>query len=202
MSKVNMSAVLGKVRVFQKSDEGMDRINEYIGLCITDGRAVTEGGSKIVTLDAMKRAAEVMIEKLKTVASTRKLPAAVLDHFNSLRFSDPVYIKDSSKFKIDIYFSDDLSRMSLRIASGKNKGEYTGDGIENIVSLFDTGMDADTTVFGIWNGHESAGVVAGLTHRDEMHFMRDAVSEFNREYGELYNVYAYISAQDTEMYVR
>lgn len=201
MNAINIKSIMSKVRVYSKSDEGKAAAKEYLRRCIHDGRSETNGGSTVITYDIMNRAASTMIEKMKNIAHAKGLPTSVLDHFNSLTATEPQVLDDGDKYRIDISFGDDLSRLSFKIAHGKKKGEYTGDGIKNIVSLFDTGMDAGRMAYGLWDGWEVLGPVAGLTHRDELHFMSDAVSDFNREYGELYNVYAYISA-DPEFYAR
>lgn len=179
-------------------------MDEYIGQCISDGRNKTAGGSQVMTVDIMKRAASAMINKLKEVAGSKSLPESVIGHFNSLTATEPMLYDNGKKYKVDISFGDNLSRLSFQIAYGKRKGQYTGKkskGIDNIVSLFDTGMDSDFMAYGLWDGYEMLGPVAGLTHRDELRFMSEAVSEFNLEYGDLYNVYAYISA-DPEFYAR
>lgn len=201
MSIINIGQIIQKVKSYAKSTEGKQRIDEYIGQCVSDGRVKTAGGSQIITIDVMKRAADTMIRKMREVAYSKKLPESVMGHFNSLTATDPILYDNGKKYRIDISFEDNLSRLSFQIAHGKKKGQYTGDGIDNIVSLFDTGMDADRMAYGLWVGYEMLGPVAGLTHRDELRFMSEAVSEFNLEYGDLYNVYAYISA-DPEFYAR
>jgi hypothetical protein len=190
-----------KVKSYAKSNEGKRRMDEYIGQCVSDGRNKTAGGSQIITVDIMNRAANAMINKLKEVAGSKSLPESVVGHFNSLTATEPMLYDNGKQYKVDISFGDNLSRLSFQIAYGKKKGQYTGDGIDNIVSLFDTGMDADRMAYGLWIGYEVLGPVAGLTHRDELRFMSEAVSEFNLEYGDLYNVYAYISA-DPDFYAR
>lgn len=186
---------MNKVNAFSKSNTGNKKINEYINKCVKDGRGVTEAGSTIVTEQSMSRAAEVLIMKLKEAASQHNLPNSVREHFNSLKATSP-YEVGKQKYKIDIIFEDDLSRMSLLITSGKNSGQRTGDGISNIVALFNNGYDTSNKVFGLW---ESRGEkISSLTHRDGLHFMESTVESFNREWGNLYNVYAYISSGQYE----
>lgn len=201
MSSVNMSGIMSKLKIFLGSQEGKDIVDDYIQRCIYYGRSLTSNGTEIVTFDIMKRAADRLIQKVRETAASKNLPESVMSHFSSLTATEPIPLNNNKLYKIEISFSDNLSRLSFQIAHGKKKGQYTGEGIENIVSLFDTGMDAGRMAYGLWIGYEMLGPVAGLTHRDELRFMSEAVSEFNYEWGELYHVYAYISA-DPEFYAR
>ena len=204
MSNINITSIINKVRNFEKSKEGKKRIKDYIDNCAANGVGVTHGGGRIITIKDMETAASYMIQTMVDVAREKNLPESVMAHFNSLTSTPPLQNADGTH-SIHIFFSDDLSRFSLKIAYGKRKGEYVGDKkgdkLINIVSLFDTGMDAETMAYGIWDGYEALGAVAGLTHRDEMHFIRDAVNEFNLKFGSVYNVNAYISA-DPDYYAR
>ena len=186
---------MNKVRAFTKSNTGDKKINEYIDKCVQDGREATEAGDTIVTKQAMDRAAEMLIMQLKEAAFQYNLPSSVREHFNSLRATYPVpYGASKQKYKIDITFEDDLSRMSLLITSGKNSGKRTGDGVSNIVALFNNGYNANNNVFGLWESHGEN--ISSLTHRKSLNFMESTVESFNREWGNLYNVYAYISSDE------
>lgn len=200
MARVNISSIMSRVNEFAKSQRGKDRMMQYLAKCRINGKNKTEAGNKIITEQTMICAAETLISMLKETASQYRLPESVIAHFASLDYSQPVpYGKESGQYKCDITFADDLSRMSLLITTGKRAGRRTGDGIDNIVSLFDTGYDADKRVYGVWDGHGD-NVIASLTHRDGLHFMRDAVDSFNREYGAAYGVYAYIPADGGRFY--
>jgi len=112
----------------------------YIKHCRENGKSATEAGAVVVTEQDMIRAAEALIKILQETASQKGLPESVMEHFYSLYYSEPIPCgKEGGQYKVDVQFGDDLSRMSLRITSGKRKGERTGEPIENIVSLFDTG---------------------------------------------------------------
>lgn len=200
MSNINMDSVMSKVRAFAKSNDGMKRSQEYIAQCRKEGRNITHSGEVIITEEIMCRAAETMISILKQVAQEQQLPASVREHFNSLEYSQPKTIgKLGDTYQIDIWFSDDLSRMSLLIPNGRRTGRRTGDGVQNIVSLFDTGYVASGSVFGLWDGHEYAGVVKSREARSGKHFMSQAIESFNRVWGKNYGVHAMIAA-DTEFY--
>lgn len=202
MASLNLRQILTKVRGYAKSDEGKQRMSEYLRDCRTQGRAQTAAGDTVVTIDAMCRAAETMIRMLREIARSHRLPESVLAHFDSLTYTQPIPAgKQGDQYRIDLYFEDDLSRPSLMIVSGRRAGQRTGDGIRNIVSLFDTGYSASANVWGTWDGHEDAGVIKSLAERDGAHFMQDAVESFNREWGQVYGAYAIISA-DPQFYAR
>lgn len=202
MAQINMTSIMSKVRAFAKSEEGKTKCAEYISKCRTDGRGTTDGGSAIITTDAMCRAAETMISILKQTAQEHRLPASVQEHFNSLEYSAPVVVgTEGDAYQIDIWFADDLSRMSLLVPKGARAGQRTGEGIQNIVSLFDTGYTASSPVYGVWDGHEDEGVIKNRTHLDGKNFMAQAIESFNRAWGELYGVHA-MFAVNTEFYSR
>lgn len=195
MSKINMSGIMSKVSQYAKTDDGKKKISEKINEYIDNGVNRTDGGGVVITKETMCKAAEEMIRILKSTASSSGIPASVLAHFDSLTYSPP---RQSGKkeYTIDIYFADDLSRLSLKIASGKRRGERTGDGIDNIVSLFDTGYPlnkkASKRVSGIWEGHEELGEIWSRTSREGTRFMSNSIEQFNITYGDKYNVTAYI----------
>lgn len=188
-----------KLRAYTKTSEGKAKMAEVIESYIEQGQSQTQGGSKIITLDEMNKIADGMIETLKSTARAKGLPDSVLKHFDSLHHSSPVLIKGKNKkeYEIEISFGDDLSRFSLRLENG----DRTGDGVENIVSLFDTGYSAKRSVKGIWDEHEELGIITSLKHREGLNFMSESVNEFNRSYGSNYKVKAVITA-DPEYYTR
>jgi len=142
MAIINLNSVMDKVRQYTKSDAGNKRMIGYIKHCRENGKSATEAGAVVVTEQDMIRAAEALIKILQETASQKGLPESVMEHFYSLYYSEPIPCgKEGGQYKVDVQFGDDLSRMSLRITSGKRKGERTGEPIENIVSLFDTGYD-------------------------------------------------------------
>lgn len=192
MAHINISSIMGKVNSYARSQEGQGVMKQYINQCRADGRSTTAAGDVIITEDIMIRAAEMLIAMLRETAAQHNLPESVRAHFDSLDYSQPVpYGKLGEQYKVDVSFGDDLSRMSLLITSGARRGEHTGGGISNIVSLFDTGYDASTRVYGMW---ESRGEeISSLKHREGLHFMDSTINAFNRQWGALYNVYACIS---------
>lgn len=194
MPNININSIMNKVKAYSKSDIGKSRMAKFISERRDEGHGKLASGDHIVTEQDMIHAAEELIKILQETASQKGLPESVKEHFDSLYHNSPIpYDKSGTKYKVDVRFKDDLSRMSLQITSGKNKGSRTGEGIKDIVSLFDTGYDAEKRVYGSWDGHVN-DTIASLPHRDGLNFMGEAIDSFNREYGKLYNVFAYISS--------
>lgn len=201
---IDISAIEKKTKEFEKSPEGKKRKKEFIEHCIEHDIRKTEAGSVVVTKEMMEEAARLMIQTLKNVAfATEELPESVRAHFASLDNSPPTKVTTplGDRYIVNIYFTDDLSRFSLVIAKGKRRGQFTGEGIDNIVSLFDTGYAAKDSARGLWYGHEDIGVIKSKQSRAGLHFMRDAVRLFNDMYSQKYGVEAYIAA-DPKYYAR
>ena len=196
MAFVKQTAVMIKVKAWAKSPEGQKRMHDTIKAYREQGVKETKAKSRIVSKNDMARIAEEMIRILQSKAQAAGLPQSVLEHFYSLVYDPPVTVDEKNGvYTVDIYFQDDLSRMSLLITKGKRKGQRTGDGIENIVSLFDAGYEASKPVFGTWHGHEDLGNIRSKTHRDGANFIRDAIDTFNQKYGAEYFVTASASEE-------
>ena len=142
---------------------------------------------------------------MKTTAASYNLPESVMKHFDSLKCSAPVKLNDGATI-IYIYFEDDLHRDSLEDGSdyyGGKFGGYTGEGINNITPFSTmaltqktihmaggTGImllemvssEADMTM--ISHGHEAK------KEREALHFIQQAVMDFNTSYGAVYGVTA------------
>lgn len=199
MAIINIDSIMKKVNAYAKSPEGKTRIGNKIKEYRESGVEKTSGGGIVLTEQRMCRIAENMITILKTSAGRAKLPQSVLSHFDSLDYTKPIQSGENS-YSIEIRFTDDLSRPSLKIMTGKYRGQRTGEGIENIVSLFDTGYPSDEhsvkPVHGVWDGHDDAGIIRSRTAREELRFMQNSVDEFNRVIGSKYGVTAYLEHED------
>lgn len=199
MSKINLSSVMTKVSGWAKSKDGQKRIADKIEEYRKSGIERTYGGGSVITIENMCMIAEEMIKSLQSLASQHSLPDSVQRHFASLTYDFPRPIDgDKTLYNVEIYFQDDMSRMSLLITSGRRAGQRTGDGINNIVALFNNGYQARSQVFGVWSGREELGSIGSRQSRDGLHFMQQAVSDFNIKYGAKYNVVATVASSDYE----
>lgn len=191
---INMQAIMSKVRAYEKSKRCAEKTKKYIRYCVENNIEKTCAGDTILTEKKMNELAEAMINILQSIAGAYNLPESVFDNIMSLTKDSLILEKADNKkdsYSIGLYFSDDLSRPSLLIVGGSRSGR-TGEGISNIISLFDTGATIKTNreIRGIWDGHENLGEVSATLHRPELHFMRDAIQQFNTTYGTQYDVYA------------
>lgn len=202
---INMNSIMSKVSNYTKSAEGRGRMKEYIGRCRSQGRSETFGGSTIITEEEMINASGKMIQLIQEAGRAAGLPESVMNHLYNLEVSPVTHRKDGSAIMY-IYFSGDLYRESLE--DGENG--YTGDGINNIVALFNNGVHASNFVYGWWNRHKPTGAalarsagdlksgyawVRSQKDREALHFIQNAVSNFNETWGTLYNATA-IAGED------
>lgn len=190
-----MASIQKKVSQYAKSPEGKKRMAERIDELRNSPDGKTDGGGHVTTILEMKEAGRLMAEELRTEAQVAGVPDSVMYHMNAghVFISEPRKVGDKY-YIVDITMEDGhryrLFRPSLEIASGADKGQRTGDGIDNIVALFNNGYEASGRVFGYWKFHEDLGVIGSRTSRKGLNFMQDAVRNFNRKYGDRYNVTA------------
>ena len=88
-------------------------------------------------------------------------------------------------------------------------GAFTGEGIDNIVALFNNGHEKKSkSVFGFWHHSgstdDSSGIwndwvlVRSKNDREPLRFMNDAVNDFNTKYSAKYSVVATLGPDYTE----
>lgn len=189
MAQINMSSIMSKVKQYPKTDVGKQRTQDTLKKYRKSGISKTEAGAEILTKPLMARLANELISILKITAQSYDLPPSVLAHFNSLTYM--VEDLGNDMFQCYIYFSDDLSRESLET------DENQGDGINNIVALFNNGYVASAPKYGWWNGHSPTGnaiqyATPGVTNnyayvvsrqwRVTLGFMQSAIEDFYSKY--------------------
>lgn len=199
---IDSSAIMRMLEEYKKSPAGKEKFRNYINNLVTTGGAgaKTSGGSHVTTLNDMRKYAEELILMLKSIAYRKQLPESVQRHFDSLQYSEPREIH--GEWVIEIMFMDDLSRMSLRVKNKDGSVGRTGDGIDNIVSLFDTGYEASKSVYGYWDRSDGTSRrIKSKKERDGIGFMQEVVDDFNNTFAGREDVYAKITA-DEEYYLR
>lgn len=191
---INLSGIDSKVKAWSKSPEGKKRLQEHVRGMAGKGSGKTAAGSSYLGEKDFIRAAEEMVAFVKSAAASAGLPSSVMDNINSLTYTKPYQDKDGM-MRIDLYFADgltgDLSRESLYSDSPKAKRR---DGVDNIIALFNNGMDASVYAYGFWMHHQPTSeripisfvdesiYVRSVKHRDALLFMQNAVSAFNEKY--------------------
>lgn len=204
--EIDWDSIFGKYTTYIKSDKFKDRVNHSV---ILSPQMMEEAGAKMIKM--IQECA--MSEMVSAFKSQDKVPDSIQELLNEdlgIRgmvspyefsiYSQGVEFKGAANYQLDIGFSDTFSsntklyRPSLRWK--RRRSPYKG--INNIISLFDTGYTARSRAYG-YNRH--GDYVASTPHRDGMAFMSTAVEMFNNKYGDEYNCYAYISA-DPQFYIR
>lgn len=205
MASINMNSIMGKVGAYSRSVEGKLRMKQRIDSLASAGINKTAGGGEIITETDMYRAAIKMMDVLKQAARESNLPPSVMQHILTMDCSKPYKMSDGH-MEIWIYFGGDMHRDSLEDGYGYYEdkfGGYTGEGVNNIVALFNNGAHAKNYTYGWWNGHAAAGDavahsgaddgfawVKSKKDREGLHFIQQAVNDFNGNYSADYNVTA------------
>lgn len=203
MAGISLAAINKYLDDYAKSEEGKKRMGKVIADYRKHGVDKTAAGDEVADIETMKKVAEDFISILSMKAESYRgqgdgaMPYSVVRHFNSLTCKEPVLQSDGS-YSIDIVFQDDLSRESL------DRGYDTSGGIENIVALFNNGVKYQYHVYGWWDGHEPIGAeaiyrsgpnaksafVRSKKDRPGLHFIQEAVDEFEAKYKEKYDATA------------
>lgn len=194
MASINMASIMNKVEAYGRSVNGKLRMRECIQNYANAGKTETAAGDKVLTEKDMLLAASKMIQVLRSTAQSYGLPASVMRHFDMLDTS-PVYKMPDGSSIIYIRFDDNLHRDSL-YSDGY-------DGIENIVALLNNGYHARNYVYGDWDGHSPTGesrfdgrsidtsaYIRSRKDREGLHFIQQAIQDFNGNYGSDFNVTA------------
>lgn len=178
---VNITAdkLNAKISSWAKTKRGKEIVNEAVADAVKN-----EGAER----ERMIKVANMFIQVLKDTASRRigftESNQSIQEHFNSLKASEPSIVMRNGKAYgvVYIYFSseDDLSRNSLLLPNGNR----TGDGINNIIALFNNGYElkSKTTPRGVWEGHNNEKEIRAKRKRDELGFMQSAASLIKRTY--------------------
>ena len=142
--------------------------------------------------------ADKLISCLVNTAKGYGLPPSVIKHFESLEYTKPhlVSMYKSIEYSSSIYFEDALRGLLHRDSLYPDKYE----GVDNIVAVFNNGYDAGNHVWGIWvpAPEDSAGwghdaiYAASKTHRDGLHFIQQAIDDFNGNFGYYYGATAWL----------
>lgn len=179
--QIDMTSIMAKATSYSKTNKCKKKMSDTIARYKREGIRKTQAGSIIITEDTMHEIAQDLIFDLQQMASQLRLEGVLADsvarHFWSLRV-DAIKEDSSGKYEVTISFMDDLSRNSLLSYSAS--GARTGEGIENIISLFNTGYSARGMVYGFW---ENAGIdTMSRPYRPRLGFMDDVIKQFNIKY--------------------
>ena len=188
MPTINMDSILDKIYAWERSDKGQKKIQGTVNKYVRNNVKRTKAGSRVITEHDMKIAANKLVETIRGTAQGCGLPASVAAHFDSLKVGKLERQADGS-YKIEINFTDDLTRESLEPA------RYGG--VRNIIAIFNNGYPSDrgrsealSHVSGFWHGEYTTA----LGFRQGLYFMQDAVNDFNLNYGMPLGMFAEVGA--------
>ena len=180
--KIDYNSVEQKVQAWAQSPAGKKKINQKINEYKRKNVERTEAGSVVLTDWRLRWLADQLVTMIRNYATSSDIPASVSSHFTSLRRGRLQKGPDGSR-SIEINFGDDLSRESLQ--------PQTYGGVNNIIAIFNNGYPSDagrsaaiSHVTGVWHGVE----IHALGYRPGLHFMQQAVADFNAAYGAQYGV--------------
>ena len=192
---------MDKVKKFSKTDNGKrvikDKIKSYVE---TGGNSIVPSKSNMLyEAEKLKRSILGVVQDL---VASGELPECIYQIVNEMNIGAPLEhngfgASDDFVYKIDMWFNEDMiNRQSLMHVD--NRDVRTGSGINNIVALFNNGVDTDKTVFGIWENHlgEEIFVSQSKNKRPALRFMQDGVYAYRKyligEYGGM-NIYVFLN---------
>lgn len=190
--QINFDIIKSKTQKFIESDEGQEFVSSI---------AIPEE----MMIEAAQKLADIIRRNVHSGLYGNSINKIV---DSGIIISRPVRTgkyKGRNTWAIDISFDPSmLHRDSLEILHKGRVIGHTGYGIDNIMSLLDTGYpyadDAKMkSVRGYWRSKRR--YVLTPLERAGDHFMSDSVNEFNALYGQEYFCYASIVAPD-EYYMR
>lgn len=186
---------MSKVSAYAQSSAGKEKMNKRIQQYVSSGVKQTAAGDKILTEDKMWEAVSKFLYVMRVTAAEYGLPESVMEHINGLESAGQIR-KTPDGYEIALYFEGDLHRDSL-------DNDLGYEGVDNIVALFNNGYHARNYVYGWWDGHKATGDgvlrsgvgtdfawVRSKKEREPLHFIQQAVHDFNANYGADYGVTA------------
>ena len=189
---ISESEIMKKAQAYADSPRGKKRIDAFLKERRKNGAPLADG-TVIVGEDGMREAAGALIAIIR-----KHLPESIAKVGDSLSSTNPAKLA-TGEYNCFVRFSPG----ALRRESLDNGTGYTGEGIDNIVALFNNGYRASGHVYGWWDGHSPTGDalyrssgsdsfawVRSRKEREALHFMQDAVKEFNTTYSTKYGVTA------------
>jgi hypothetical protein len=198
---LNMQSIMGKVKTFAKSGEGLVRQDAAVQEAIKKRNGTLRSGKKVLTEELVDRAVGRFIWVLAETGRSYGLPASVMQHLENADNAGLHFVRGEGVTYI--YFGGDMSRPSL--------DEDYGDGIKNIVALFNNGYHARDYAYGWWDNHEykpigedwnsvrgfaidvTSAYIRSRKDREGLHFIQEAVDDFNGNYGSMFNAVAEIA---------
>ena len=197
---ISTDAIMTKVNQWAASPTGRRVMKDTIKAHQKSGEPLASGQT-LAGEKEMREAAAALIEIIKGL-----LPQSIASVGDSLSSTAPKE-RASGEFECFIQFGSG----ALRRESLYNEHGYTGEGIDNIVALFNNGYRASKYVYGWWDEHsptadalsrslpgDSFAWVKSRKEREALHFMQEAVKKFNSIYEAKYSITATLGGAYTK----
>ena len=188
MATINYASIEKKIMDYAKSDKGQKRMTSTLKKYVNTNVDKTDAGSTVINKKRMRAAAKALVNYVKTAAQSSGVADSVLADISTLKASEPKYVGGTT-WEVELSFGGDLSRPSLE--------PETYGGVTNIIALFNNGYPKDAGrsaaiahVSGYWHGE----FVNARPSREALHFMQQAVIEFNTKYAQTHNTYVTLDA--------
>lgn len=207
---LNMRAIMGKVNQYSKSKDGTTKQSAAIQYAMEHGHGVLASGARCISDDTMERAVSRFIHVLCETGRSFGLPQSVMNHLETADIAGGLRIENGEGVA-RIYFGGDMSRPSLY---EEYEGPHGERGAINIVAILNNGYHAKKHVYGAWTGHDNDSskssdirtgwrwdggstrfvdpFIRSRKDREGLHFIQQAIDDFNGNYGAEYNVVARI----------
>lgn len=180
---INIGSIISKTKAYGKSNAGQNKIKELREKAFDRG-ATFGSGDGITSKSDYKRVANEYLEYLYQYsvnnpqmgdAITRIIQETIAHAF----ISEPTKV-GKGQYKVQVIFDEELlKRDSLSYAPTKKYPRGHGDGINNIIALFNNGYDLPEdkkTPYGLWKTHSVKK--PARRHRDQLQFMQQSMQEF------------------------
>lgn len=176
--KIDMASIERKVRAWEKSAAGQDRIRKKVNGYVLRNVDKTEAGSVVVTRRKMIELADKLVETVNMQAASMGIPGTVLGDIATLK-RGPVTAMPDGGFQVEMNFAAEMPRASLLPGH---------DPLKNIVVIFNNGYpyhESIEHVYGYWHGKRTQA----MPERPGLYFLQAAINDFNETYGQQYDIY-------------
>lgn len=198
MIQIDEGAILKKVEDARQRPQVKKRIERKMNIHAQTGEKL-ESGDYVVGPAIAGRLARTLVSMIRA-----ELPEQIKEVGSAISCTKPVRLPNGG-YSVDIKFDKSaIFRESLENDDSyfAEHNGFTGDGISNIVALFNNGVQAKGHVYGYWNGHRPTGsALAFSVHGDEdyawvrsakdrepLHFMQKVEQKFNAMFSQKYCV--------------
>lgn len=172
---INIDSILKKTKKFAGSSAGKNKVQQLREKAFDRNESFgVSNGSGIVSKEGYVQATKLYLDLLKNYKDDRFSPALyqiIKETIANASVSEPEKL-GKGLYKVSITFNQALLRRDSIV------GYYTGNYINNILALFNNGMDIRNgqPPIGYWDTH---GIrIKAVSHRDSLLFMQNTTREF------------------------